>query len=229
MPEAITVDFAQPIPLFPLRNCALLPHATVPIHVFEERYRTMTKEALEGSSLIAMAVFEGDAWQDNYEGSPPVRDHVCVGYIIRHQQLPDGRYNILLQGICRAKILRELPHDEYRMAMLEPTETMPLMEIDMVEHRVRLQTILDDGTLKQLAAVSAMDDWLSDEVPTTAMVDLAILTLCQSVEDRYAMLAEPDPEARAVWLERFLEHTRKLLKTADRLGPAMTDDGIPLN
>ncbi len=229
MPEALTIDFAQPIPLFPLPTCSLLPHATVPMHIFERRYRQMTREALESSGLIAMAVFKGEQWQQDYQGTPPVRDHVCVGYIVQHQQLPDGRYNILLQGICRAKIVREVEPQGYRMALLEPTEDEPPMEIDLDEQRRRIEALLNRPRLKRLAMVAAVHQWLTREVPTTAMIDLIILTLCQDPEQRYAMLEEADVERRAAWLEEYLQDTDKLLARAERFEPAMTDDGIPLN
>ena len=231
MPEALTIDFTRPVPLFPLPNCALLPHATVPLHVFEHRYRDMVREALDSRGLIAMAVFAGDKWKHNYKGNPPLREYVCVGYIVQHQQLDDGRYNILLQGVCRARIVREINDGktDYRRAELEPTEAESPMEIDLEERRAHLERQLNDPRLKQLAAVSAVHNWLSRDIPTPAMIDLAILTLCQDVERRYAMLAEADADKRADWLEHHLAETEKLLETAERLGPAVTDDGTPLN
>ena len=229
MPEAMTIDFARPIPLFPLPTCALLPHATVPLHIFEQRYREMTRDALDSRGLIAMATFKGAQWKHAYEDQPPIRDHVCVGYIVQHQQLDDGRYNILLQGVCRARVVEEVEHDAYRQALLEPTETEAPMEIDFDERRQRIVDLLSRDRLKQLAAVSAVHNWLSREIPTAAMIDLAILTLCHDVERRYAMLAEPDPEKRADWLEHYLQDTDTLLRRAERLGPAVDDEGTPLN
>lgn len=229
MPEALTIDFAKPIPLFPLPTCALLPHATVPLHVFEPRYRKMTREALDSRGLIAMAVFKGDQWQQEYENNPPIRDHVCVGYIVQHQKLEDGRYNILLQGVCRAKVVREVEHESYRLAVLEPTETEQPMEIDLSEQRECIEALLNRPRMKQLAAVGAVHQWLSREVPTAAMIDLAILTLCSDIEQRYAMLAEPDVEARAAWLEQHLRQTDELLVKAERLGSGVSEEGVPLN
>jgi len=213
MPEALTIDFTRPIPLFPLPNCALLPHATVPLHIFEQRYRQMTREALDSRGLIAMAVFESERWKHNYKGNPPLRDYVCVGHIVQHQQLDDGRYNILLQGVCRAKIVREIHDGEtgYRRAELEPIEIETPMEIDLDERREHLERWLNRPRLQQLAAIQA------------------VLTLCHDVERRYAMLAEADPDQRAAWLEHHLAETERLLETAENLGPAVTDDGTPLN
>lgn len=229
MAESVTINFNQPIPLFPLAGCALLPHATVPLHVFEPRYREMVREALEDNGLIAMATFEGDDWKTDYEGKPPIKQHVCVGYIIRHERLFDGRYTILLQGVCRAKIRRELPHDPYRVALLEPTETDAPMEIDLDGHRQRIERLLRDPMLGQLASVSAIRNWMSQDVPTIALIDLSILALANNPGDRYAMLEQNDPERRADWLEHYLDQTRHTIQLANRFGPGKTEEGWHLN
>ncbi len=229
MAEAISIDFSSPIPLFPLSNCALLPHAVIPLHVFEQRYRAMVADALEDAGLIAMAVYEKPGQAAIVHDSPPLRPHVCVGRIVRHEQLPDGRFNMLLQGVCRARILDEPEHEPYRLAYLEPTEPAEPMEIDLADARQHLERLINDDLLKQLAAVHAVGNWLSDEVPTAAVIDLAVLTICHNVEQRYAMLAEPDPEQRAHWLEHHLQQTRHTLELARRFEPAVDDDGLPLN
>ena len=59
-----------------------------------------------------MAVFAGDAWKRAVPRPPPLRKAVCVGHILLHERLHDGRYNVLLQGVCRARIVRELSPDE---------------------------------------------------------------------------------------------------------------------
>ncbi|MFA9478298.1 LON peptidase substrate-binding domain-containing protein [Phycisphaerales bacterium AB-hyl4] len=218
MAEALTIDFDSPVPLFPLANCVLLPHAVVPLHIFEPRYRAMTREALDEAGLVAMAVFAGDGWKQDYTGNPAIREHVCVGYLVRHEKLPGGRFNVLMQGICRAKVVRELEHEPYRLAMLEPTEVEAPMEIDLSEHRTRIESMLNEPALKSLASVHAMHRWLSEDLPTSAMIDLAALTLSQMVDERYAMLAEPDADRRALWLEQYLRKLRELVEQADRLG-----------
>ena len=217
------------MPLFPLPNFVLLPHATIPLHIFEQRYRAMTSDCLDSSGLIAMASFEGDHWTTDYEGNPPVRPHVCIGYIVKHRQFKDGRYDVLLQGVCRARILEEVAHEQYRTVILEPTESQATQEIDLDSSRNRIEDLLRDETLKSLKSVNAIHNWLSREVPTAAVVDLAIMTLCDDPDQRYAMLAEADAATRAQWLERCLHETRRTLATADRLGPAENGDGVHLN
>jgi len=230
MSQSYTIDFHRPIALFPLADCVLLPHATVPLHVFEHRYREMVSDALAGDTpLIAMATFEGAGWKKDYHNKPAIRRFVCVGGIVRHVKLPDGRYNILLQGICRARINEEIEHDPYRLAMLEPVEAVNTMEIDLDEHRERIEQMLEDEHLKRLAAVGAIKNWLNREIPTSVMVDLAVLTICRDVESRYYMLSEPDALERARWLEQYLMETRQTLKLAARQGSGVSEEGWPIN
>ena len=229
MIEKIAIDFSRPVPLFPLTDCVLLPHATVPLRIYEPRYRKMTRDTLDTGGLIAMAVFAGDRWRADYHGNPPIRPHVCVGYVVRSESLPGGRYGLLLQGLCRAMIVREVACIPYRRALVRPLESRATMEIDLGEQRCRIEALLEDDLLRQLVTVSAIHHWISREIPTTTLVDLAIMTFCSNMEQRYAMLAEPDACVRATWLEKFLRHTRKTLVMAERFRPADTPDGIHMN
>jgi Lon protease-like protein len=229
MAESLTLDFDKPLPLFPLSGCVLLPHATVPLHIFEQRYKTMTRDALDSHGLIAMASYERAPSNAEDMFGPAVRPCVCVGYILRHQNLDEGRYNILLQGLCRASIRKEIDHEPYRLAFVEPIEPEPPMEIDLDTHRQQLETLLRDDALQQLASVSSIRNWLSDEIPTPALVDLATLTVCADGDQRYTMLAEPDVMRRATWLEQHLRQTRHTLELAARYDDGPTDEGFTLN
>lgn len=105
--------------LFPLPDVVFFPNSLLPLHIFEPRYREMARDALSGDRLIGMALLK-PGWQDTYEGSPPIFKTVCMGEIIHAEKLPDGRYNLVLHGHCRAKIVRELPTDKpYRTAEIE--------------------------------------------------------------------------------------------------------------
>jgi Lon protease-like protein len=229
MSETVEVDFSRPMALFPLPGCVLMPHATVPLHIFEPRYRRMTRDALQRHAPIAMATFAGHEWRQNYEGTPAVRPVVCVGQIVRHERFPDGRYNMLLQGVCRARVVEEVPHEPYRTALLEPFEPAPTLEIDLDAERRQLEELLNDQLLRQLAAVSAIHNWLSDEIPTAALIDLATMTVCNNVEERYRMLSEADPVSRAHWLSHYLRDIRRTMAQAERLTPGDAPDAMHMN
>src|SRR5204862_2647939 len=84
------------VPLFPLPNVVLFPRAVLPWHIFEERYLAMTADALRGDRLIAMALLK-TGWERDYYSTPAIEPVVCVGHILTHEQLADGKYNLLLQ------------------------------------------------------------------------------------------------------------------------------------
>ena len=119
----------QALPVFPLPATVLLPHALLPLHVFEPRYRAMVADALHGGRVIAVAVLL-PGWEAGYAGAPPVHPVVGVGVVAREERLPDGRYNILLRGAGRARIAEELPlaaggYRRVRAEFLRDTMTDP--------------------------------------------------------------------------------------------------------
>lgn len=229
MAKAARIDFSQPVPLFPLPQCILLPHVTTPLHIFEPRYQRMVADALESNGLVAMAIFEGERWKVEYDESPPIRPGVCVGRIIRHDRVAGGRYNVLLQGLCRAKVRQELSGKPYRRALLQGVGVDRPMEIDLGDARRRLESLLGDPLVKQLAAVSAVRRALGAATRTDVLIDVATVALCTDTEQRYRMLCEPDPLSRAQWLERHLRKTRQTLRAAASLGDPETDEGCTLN
>lgn len=230
MPHTLTVDYSKPIRLFPLAQCILLPHATVPLHIFEQRYRAMTRDALDSDGLIAMATFDGDAYQHSYEGTPPIRPTVCVGYLVHHDRLHDGRYNILLQGIARATIEeeRDLHEEGYRSAILRPIEAS-VMEIDLEDQRQTLDEMLRDEHLQQLTCIRNIRHWLSPDLATPVVIDLAWQAISRDCEQRYASLAEPCVFERFRRLELHLRRTRNTLAMAQQMGPCTSETGLPLN
>ena len=91
------------IPIFPLPDVVLFPHTLLPLHIFEPRYRQMIRDCLAGDKRLAMALLR-PGWESDYYGRPPVHPIAGAGEIIQHEELPDGRFNILLRGTMRIGI-----------------------------------------------------------------------------------------------------------------------------
>jgi hypothetical protein len=106
------------IPLFPLPDVTLLPHTSQPFHIFEPRYREMVADALDGDSIIGMVMLQ-PGFEADYEGRPPVAAIGCVGVIVGSELLPDGRYNLILRGVTKFRILEESHDRPYRLARVE--------------------------------------------------------------------------------------------------------------
>jgi Lon protease-like protein len=117
------------IPVFPLPNIVFFPKTYLPLHIFEPRYRAMVADIAAMGGCIGMALLR-EGWQHDYEGNPPVYEIGCVGRMISAQPLPDGRSNIVLQGLQRYRICEENYERPYRQARisLEPYKTAEALD-----------------------------------------------------------------------------------------------------
>ncbi len=202
MTERLTINFNRTIGLFPLPGAVLLPHSVMPLHIFEQRYREMTRDALDGPGLIAMALFDGEVGEDEYlHGQPALKPIVCVGYIERYEPLEDGRYLLLLRGLCRAEIVEEHDSDtSYRTATLRPTEWPPATDEQLTVERHQLTDTLANPVFDRLEAFGELRRLCEQPVPTVGVIDLTIAAATDKTDERYAMLAETDAPTRAAWL-----------------------------
>jgi Lon protease-like protein len=145
------------LPLFPLPSVVLFPHARVPLHVFEPRYRQMTARALAGERRIGMIAVR-PAHIDAMAGDPPLFAIGCAGVVDEAARRDDGRYDIVLRGTERFRILDEAPRDEsrlYRVARVEPLED----PFDEPREGIPLQGLRADAIelLSQLLRLAAPD------------------------------------------------------------------------
>src|SRR5436305_1935997 len=118
--------FGGTVRLFPLPNLVLFPHVVQPLHIFEPRYRQLTRDALDADRLLAMAFLQ-PGWKKDYKCQPPLYPGVYVCKIVADQVQPDGRYNLLVRGLARAKISHESEPDKlYRQARVELLPGVPV-------------------------------------------------------------------------------------------------------
>lgn len=107
------------LPVFPLPNVVLFPGALLPLHIFEPRYRELVREVVAGRKLMGIARLKPGFEQD-YEGRPPVFEVCGVGSVIDSVEHTDGRFDITLRGLARARIIEELPPERlFRQMRLE--------------------------------------------------------------------------------------------------------------
>jgi len=196
-------SFSGIVPVFPLPNCVLFPGMFLPLHIFEPRYRAMTADALEGERLIAMALLK-PGWQDDYEGSPPIHDILGVGKIVEDARLDDGRFNLVLLGLTRVRILQEIGAGSYRTARVEVLEE-PEAEGERARRQRRTLLAVYAEIMKSVnqGAVPAPPD----DVPLGMLVDLVASFLVLEPPVKQGLLEELDPSARCDRLLRLLEGT----------------------
>ena len=95
-------------PVFPLNGAVLFPETNLPLNIFEPRYIQMVDDSMKGDRLIGIVQPKktGDLKKPNlYEVG-------CVGKITSFNETEDGRYLIILNGICRYKIIDEITNDK---------------------------------------------------------------------------------------------------------------------
>jgi uncharacterized protein len=109
------------LPVFPLPNVVLFPNVFLPLHIFEPRYLDMVTTALEDDRIIGMVLLR-PGWEEQYEGRPPVYPVGCAGLITHAERLGDGRFNIVLQGLEKFRIVDEDHTKSYRVARVDSIE-----------------------------------------------------------------------------------------------------------
>jgi len=134
------------IPIFPLPNVVLFPSALLPLHIFEPRYRAMVADALEGERLIGMVMLR-PGWEPHYDQTPDIYPVGCAGFITHAERLADGRYNIMLRGLQKFRIIGERPAREgpecYRIARIESIkEAKPAAPSAIQDARTRLEKLI---------------------------------------------------------------------------------------
>lgn len=146
------------IPIFPLPNAVLFPSVFLPLHVFEPRYRQMVADALDADRLIGMVLLR-PGWELEYEGRPPVYPVGCAGVMTHAESLPDGRYNIVLRGLQKFRIVGEHDDPPYRRARIETIVESAPDDPSLVRlTRSRLESLLATDAGSDSPVPSAMPD-----------------------------------------------------------------------
>ncbi|MCX6538721.1 MAG: LON peptidase substrate-binding domain-containing protein [Acidobacteria bacterium] len=184
------------LPIFPLPNAVLFPGVFLPLHIFETRYREMVADVLAGDRLIGMVLLK-PGWDREPTESPSVFSIGCAGLISHVEQMDDGRYNIVLRGIERFRIVDEEVERSYRLARVDYlVDTMTTVDREALRRqRHKLERLL---TVSTEAPDHPFPSSLSDEEVINALaqyVDLEpierqALLECDTVSSRSDALAE---------------------------------------
>ena len=204
---------ALAVPLFPLPNVVLFPKSVLPLHIFEERYKVMTRDALAGPRQIAMGLLK-PGWEKSYYGRPAIEPVVCVGKILSHEELPDGRFNFLLQGVLRARVTREWagptgrpdgpagPNDHhdadrpYRTVVLQPLEEVVTDPEVADAGREALHVLFAESAVGQTPLGRKFAELTQSHLSTGDLADLIAFNFVDDVPTKQRLLAETDVSKR---------------------------------
>ncbi len=223
--EKVLREFQGVVPLFPLPSLVLLPDTVVPLRIFEDRYRAMAKDVVEGDRLMGLALLK-PGWETQYQGHPPIFDHLCVAHVVQDEVKTDGRHEMWLYGLFRAQVQAELASEPYRKAKVKVLDDV-VRDTDRDALDDRMHRALDMipgyrglvGHIRKIAfEVRGGGDGpgrIADATAEAARLD---------AEERYQVLAEPDVLKRFDLLITLLEKRRR--HTADGALPPRTDASL---
>jgi Lon protease-like protein len=168
------------LPLFPLPNVVLFPHALLPLHIFEERYKAMARDVLAGPRFLAISLIAPEL--GGTEEKPAVRPIAGVGEVVMAHELADGRFNLVLRGRARIHIDAELASDRpYRLVAasalpdLEPGDGRELSDADQSLRALigHLADAIPDGgeLLRQVVVAQETPSELVDVLAAALIVD----------------------------------------------------------
>jgi Lon protease-like protein len=196
------------LPVFPLAGALLFPRSQLPLHIFEPRYRAMIHDALASDRLIAMVQ------PKNEEEPPALFDIGCIGRIGNVEELPDGRINIVLEGLTRFRIAREAVVDTaYRQVDADRSEFEG--EDDQVLG-IAQRAEVEREARRYADALGYMIEWeqvsrLDDELLVNGIAQIAPL----DVGSKQALLEAEDLVVRADLLVQFMQFQRMAPGGAD--------------
>jgi uncharacterized protein len=201
-------DFSGRCRLFPLPNIVLFPHVILPLHIFEPRYRQMTRDALDGDQFVTMVQVQPMAAGSPWAEPVPIMDVACLGKIIRHERLPDGRFNLLLLGCNRVRIVEETPSPKlYRVARATLLEDE---EWDRPSQTSRAELV--ELAIGMLQSGGPMDmelaRLLSSDLPLGMLSDIVSHALELPAIVKQALLNEPRVEERVNYLLSVLRRVQ---------------------
>jgi len=204
------------VPLFPLGGAILFPRSQLPLHIFESRYREMVRDAIDGPGRIAMI----QPLRDDDDNKAPLYDVGCVGDIVGIEELDDGRFNIVLLGSDRFRLIAEAESDAaYRCAEVDvqafnDTDPPPLSLGQRAEVEREARRLGD--------AMGLAVDWhavgrLDDEMIVNAIAQVAPF----DVGAKQALLEEETLASRADLLVQLMQFHRAAVNGGVEIEPTL--------
>ena len=203
------------VPIFPLAGAILFPRSQLPLHIFEDRYREMVRDAIDGAGTIGMIQ---PLSLDPV--NPPLYAVGCVGEIVGVEELEDGRYNIVLSGSGRFRLVGEAElGTSYRNADVdvaafddrEPPALPLVLRAGVEQEARRLGDVL--GLAVDWSAVGRLDD----EMLVNAIAQVAPF----DVGAKQALLEQATLDGRADLLVQLMQFHRAAVTGGVEIEPTL--------
>ena len=206
--------FTNIVRLFPLPNLVLFPGVIQALHIFEPRYRELMQDALSADNLISMALVKDDPLSEYSAAAskPKLHEVICIGKIVTEAKLEDGRYNLLLMGVQRAEIVREIASDKpYRMAEVRLLNADSVSEADEKIWREKLvEKFRELAVLRQGLDSQVVDNLVNSEMHLGLLIDLIGYSCGISPVEQQRVLSTVDLKVRAELVLEFVSQQMEI-------------------
>lgn len=206
------------IPLFPLPHVVFFPGTLLPLHIFEPQYRTMISQSLEGDRRIGMILMREEP--DPAPGASKIYSVGGMGRISDVRELEDGRFDILLSGLSRFRILEVLEDSPYKRARVELLQDV--YEEHPQDEDLRRELIQDFRELIELEDLDLEDPEMLEEADFVTLTNSACSALQILPQDKQALLEMDDVRGRAEAVRSVIGHLlaqRDFVDQFDHLRP----------
>ena len=192
------------IPIFPLTGALLLPNGQLPLNIFEPRYVALIEDALGADRLLGM-IQPRETERELVGDDSPLFDIGCLGQITEFTDPGDGRYEIVLTGVCRFIIAHELDiHRGYRRVKTCYDSFLDDLDSGDTEITNRIALLAALKTYFERRNLNA--DWEAlDEVPDPVLVTTAAMGCPMKPEEKQLLLEAKTLVNRAECLQTILE------------------------
>jgi Lon protease-like protein len=193
--------------LFPLPNVVLFPAQLLSLHVFEPRYRKLVSDVIEQEARLAVPRLE-PGYDSDYYGAPPVFEVCGVGRVTEYARLPDGRFNIVVLGLGRVRILEELRSEPYRVARVQALKDRRPQARTVAETlRAELLKLVRRTAPHLSGPAKDLETRLRNASDAGECADILAGTLIEDPDERQSLLEELDPTQR---LTTLIAHVHQL-------------------
>jgi Lon protease-like protein len=204
------------VPIFPLPGAILFPRAQLPLHIFEPRYREMVRDANDGGGQIAMI----QPLRLDDDNKAPLYEVGCVGELVGIEELEDGRFNIVLLGTNRFRLVREMELEapyrcaEVDIAAFDDSDPPPLSLAERAEVEREARRLGDAlGLAVDWAAVARLDD----EMLVNAIAQVAPF----DIGAKQALLEQASLDGRADLLVQLMQFQRMAVTGGVEIEPTL--------
>ena len=204
------------VPIFPLPETVLFPAVALPLHLFEPRYLQMAEDVLSGDKLLVIVLLR-PGWQNDYYGTPPVHEIATLGKVEAHERLPDGRFNVTLQGLERVRLLpsdgEERPGGRlYRVRKVSPAPEERLPDgVATAELSARLRSLWRE--LEEKSGSATEGALRRERLEFDALVNRISSLVDVPADVKQGLLEQDDLLLRAAALEGHVQQALRFWRT----------------